>query len=172
MNKYLEEVLNNKHAFTLQSSAFKSKLIILDDADFNLLCDHIKFSTFVDYDTIIIGNLIFKRDELVVKSYDKSAVGLFMAQQGLLYQGDYNSYENWFDAHYETWFEIAEENKFYLKDEEDFGIYTKSEVIDFIAQQGNVYNGLDEHADKWFEIYYTIWFEKITEDKYILRNEK
>jgi len=46
MNKYLEEVLNNKHAFTLQSSAFKSKLIILDDVDFNLLCDHIKFSTF------------------------------------------------------------------------------------------------------------------------------
>lgn len=169
MNKHLQDVLS-KDRFTFTSTAFKSKLIILDDNDFNALCKHMQYSN-NDYDTIIIGDLIFKRDESLIKSYDKQAVGWYMAQQGLFYGGDYNSYEDWFDEHYELWFEKVEENKFYLKDEDEFDIYNKSQVISYMASQGLVYSGLDEHQDAWFENYYRQWFQMLNNDQYILHGE-
>lgn len=56
-------------------------------------------------------------------------------------------------------------------DEDDFDIYTKSEVIGYMASQGLVYSGLDEHQDAWFENYYREWFQMLNNDQYILHGE-
>ena len=52
----------------------------------------------------------------------------------------------------------------------DGKIYTKQEVYNYLASQGLVYSGLDEHFDEWFD-YYSEEFEYIGEDKYIYHED-
>lgn len=52
----------------------------------------------------------------------------------------------------------------------DGKIYTKQEVYSYLASQGLVYSGLDEHFDEWFDNY-SEEFEYIGEDKYIYHED-
>ena len=62
--KVLEKILNMDYTQLVPSSTFKSELFLLTNEEFNELYEHMKYSkTGIKdgYDTIIIGNRIFKK---------------------------------------------------------------------------------------------------------------
>jgi hypothetical protein len=55
---------------------------------------------------------------------------------------------------------------------EDGKIYPKEEVVSYMASQGLVYSGLEEHFDDWFEYYCSDYgFEDIGNDNFIYHEE-
>lgn len=82
-----------------------------------------------------------------------------------------NIISDWLDQHGDPQIDRFVEKKLSNIENDEVDIYNKSQVISYMASQGLVYSGLDEHQDAWFENYYRQWFQMLNNDQYILHGE-